>query len=74
MKHLWGFIETTIDIAVPFVAMWLVYAVFVSPDWADPTFVLACSLFVASRVTFPAHYKEIGGVDTKPNEQPYRGR
>lgn len=63
MKCFWKFVETAIDAAVPFVAMGIFYAVFISPDWFDPTFVLACSLFVAFHVMYPAHHRDIGGAN-----------
>lgn len=61
MKHLWGFVETAIDTAVPFVAIWLFYAVFISPEYPDQGFVMACCLFLAFKFMHPTHYQNIGG-------------
>lgn len=71
MKHFWGFVETTIDIAVPFVAMWLVYAVFVSPEHPDQGFVTACSLFLAFHFMVPNHHQAIGGAGPKSEQKPH---
>lgn len=60
MKHFWEFMGITTDIAVPFVAMWLVYAVFISPEHPDHGFVTVCSVFLAFRVMYPAHRQTVG--------------
>lgn len=70
MNRLWEFVETATDVAVPFVAMWLMYAVFISHENYDQGLINACSLFLAFKVMYPGHRQRIGDVAPKP-ESPH---
>lgn len=60
MKHLWEFVETAIDVAVPFVAMWIFYSLFLSPNYPDQMFINAACLFVAFQLMRPVHRADVG--------------
>lgn len=63
MRFVWKLIELAIDVAVPFVAIWLVYSVFIRPEFVNTTFVTVASVFLVTHFMIP-NYQVVGGKQT----------
>lgn len=64
MRNIWKFASLIVDVAVPLVAIWLIFVVFICPDYENPTLVMAGSIFVATHFVHP-NYQVIGNAGRK---------